>query len=351
MAGVLTSRNARAPHAGAAPKLGLAAAAIAALTLTLTACTSANPGPSGGGSAAGSSGASTSSGGSVATSSSPAPSSSTPTKPPVPTTKVHVAGFPDGQTVGVGMPIIADFNKKITSAAQFVKHTTVTVNGKPAHGAWYFEYSDPASGHLMEAHYREHSFWPAHAHIHVAFDLKGQPAGMHKHHRYVFDGQLTSLDFHTGARNIGVVDDSKHTLSITSDGRHYGTFPVSLGAPKTPTFNGIKVIMEQRPSVCMHDTAGTYYECGIKWDQRLTYSGEYLHSAPWNIANLGRADTSNGCTNLAPKVALRLYHFLRVGDVVEYPNADGPKMSMGQGYGDWNVPWSEWQTGGALSVQ
>jgi hypothetical protein len=102
--------------------------------------------------------------------------------------------------------------------------------------------------------------------------------------------------------------------------------------------------------VCMTDTAHSYYECGIQWDQRLTYSGEYLHSAPWNVANIGHTDTSNGCTNLDPAAAEKLYHFLRIGDVVEYPNADGPRMSMGQGYGDWNVPWSEWQTGGALST-
>jgi hypothetical protein len=32
--------------------------------------------------------------------------------------------------------------------------------------------------------------------------------------------------------------------------------------------------------------------------------------------------------------------------VISYPNANGPAMTLGAGYGDWNVPWSEWLTGG-----
>jgi lipoprotein-anchoring transpeptidase ErfK/SrfK len=290
--------------------------------------------------------------GSTTTSTAPGTPSSSPssTKPALPESKVHVTGFPDGSTVGVGMPIIADFNKKITNAKNFAKDTVVTVNGRTVHGGWYFEYSDPASGHVMEAHYRLRNFWPAHAHIHVAFHLKGVAAGIAGHHRLVFDGALSSLDFNTGARNIGVVNDANHTLTIHSDGKFYGRFPVSLGAPNTPTFRGTKVIMEQVPTVCMHDAAHTYYECGIKWDQRLTYSGEYLHSAPWNIANIGHRDTSNGCTNLLPNVAVRLYHFLHIGDVIEYPNADGPPMTLGRGYGDWNLSWSQWQTGGLIST-
>ena len=42
---------------------------------------------------------------------------------------------------------------------------------------------------------------------------------------------------------------------------------------------------------------------------------------------------------------------LRVGDVVDYPNAKGPAMTLGEGYGDWNVPWSQWLTGGAVPTR
>ena len=143
------------------------------------------------------------------------------------------------------------------------------------------------------------------------------------------------------------MDAYTHKLSVTDDGRPWGTFPVSLGAEATRTRRGIKVIMEKYPTTCMHDTNNTYYECGIKLDQRLTYDGEYLHSAPWNIYNIEHGiDSSNGCTNLLPADAQKLYNFLDVGDPVQYPNANGSLMQIGDGYGDWNVSWPQWLLGG-----
>jgi lipoprotein-anchoring transpeptidase ErfK/SrfK len=322
------------------PPARLAVAVMAGAALLLTACSSSSTGK---GSTASTAGAASTAGSSAPPSTS-APSTSA--KPAPPAKKVHVSGYPDGSTVGVGMPIIATFNRKITSGVEFAKHVTVTVNGKPVTtGGWYFENSDPKSGHRMEAHYRLPDFWPAHAHVHVAFDLKGVSAGT----GLAFDGKLTSLDFDTGPRNIGVVDDGSHTITITSDGNRKYRFPVSLGANNTPTARGVKVIMEKGASICMSGPG--YHECGVKYTQRLTYGGEYLHAAPWNTSNINHGvDSSNGCTNLYTQDAKTLYDFLRIGDVVEYPNANGPAMSMGAGYGDWNVPWVQWQTGGAVAV-
>lgn len=286
---------------------------------------------------------------SAPTSSAAVSSSSKPKPPPSPpASPVHIKLFNlDGSTYGVGMPVIAFFSKQITSAKALQAATTVTINGKPAHGAWYFEYSSYLPGYPIEGHFRLESFWPAHSHVHVDIPANGLSAGR----GLAFNDSLTS-DWYTGAAHIGVVNDHTHKLTITDDGKYYGTFPVSLGEHNNPTmrtYRGTKVIMEQVPTVCMHNTENTYYECGIKYDQRLTYSGEYLHSAPWNVYNIDHGiDSSNGCTNLLPADAIKLYHFLRVGDVVKYPNADGPMMPMGMGYGDWNVSWSTWLTGGLV---
>jgi lipoprotein-anchoring transpeptidase ErfK/SrfK len=288
----------------------------------------------------------TKSGGAVATETTPASSAAT-SKPPKPAKPVHIKLLnADGSTYGVGMPIIAFFSKKIRSGKALQDATTATVDGRPIQGAWYFEYSSYYKGYPIEAHWRPQSYWPPHAHIHVNIPAKGLSAGK----GLAFDDSLTS-DWYTGPRNITVVNNATHRLTVTSDGKQKFDFPVSLGATNTPTKRGIKVIMEKLPTVCMHDIAGTYYECGIKEDQRLTYDGEYLHSAPWNIYNIQHGvNSSNGCTNLLPADATTLYSFLRVGDVVIYPNADGPTMQLGQGYGDWNVPWGTWQTGGLIST-
>jgi lipoprotein-anchoring transpeptidase ErfK/SrfK len=281
---------------------------------------------------------------SVAASDSATTSSAPPAAP------VHVSlNINDGAEYGVGMPIIATFPVKITDGTAFQKATKVTVNGTPATGAWYFEYSDPASGHVMEAHYRLQNYWPANSQIHMDLPVKGKSAGA----GLVFDDSLTS-DWVTGPANIATVDDSTHLMTVVSDGQTQGTYHVSLGAAATPTENGIKVIMEKGDSICMSGqppNGPAYHECGVKWTQRLTYGGEYLHAAPWNVTNIARGvDSSNGCTNLTTADAQTLYGFLRIGDVVVYPNASGPKMQLGDGYGDWNISWSQWQTGGAVST-
>jgi lipoprotein-anchoring transpeptidase ErfK/SrfK len=277
-----------------------------------------------------------------------APPSSTAPKTTAPPAKpVHIRTLnSDGSQYGVGMPVIAYFSKRIKSGKALQDATKVTVNGQAVDGAWYFETSDANKGYPIEAHWRPKDFWPAHSHVHVNIPAKGLSAGS----GLAFDDSLT-LDFTIGARNIAVVNDATHNITVTSDGHQKYQFPVSLGASNTPTRHGTKVIMEKLPTVCMHDIAGTYYECGIKLDQRLTYDGEYLHAAPWNVRNIqSGVNSSNGCTNLLPADAQTLYNFLEIGDVVQYPNADGKAMQMGDGYGDWNINWGLWQTGGLVST-
>jgi lipoprotein-anchoring transpeptidase ErfK/SrfK len=250
----------------------------------------------------------------------------------------------DGTTVGIGMPVIAYFSKKITSAKALQQATTMTVNGAPATGAWYFETSAAFKGYPIEGHFRPQKFWPAHATIHIGMPIKGLSAGQ----GLAYDDSLT-LDFSTGSADIAVVDDVSHTLHLTIDGQDKGTYPVSLGASNTRTRSGIKVIMEKGRVTRMSGPG--YDECCVKYTQRLTYDGEYLHSAPWNVSNIEHGvDSSNGCTNLLPSDAIKLYGLLTIGDVVEYPNANGGKMQLGQGYGDWNVPWPLWLTGGLVST-
>jgi lipoprotein-anchoring transpeptidase ErfK/SrfK len=326
----------RSVHKGSLSRsTGIASLLLAAVALVLAACSSGSPktvvtvtAPGGGKSTVTSGGASS--------------SSSAPAKPATP---VHIKLLnSDGSTYGVGMPVIAFFSKKISDGKPLQDATTATVNGHPIRGAWYFEYSSYYKGYPIEAHWRPQSYWPAHARIHVNVPAKGLSAGKN----LAYDDSLTS-DWYTGARNISIVDNSTHHIKVTSDGKQKFDFPVSLGASNTPTAHGIKVIMEKGVSICMRGPG--YYECHVKYTQRLTYGGEYLHSAPWNIHNIeSGVNSSNGCTNLLPQDATTLYKFLRVGDVVEYPNANGPAMQLGAGYGDWNLPWGSWQTGGLVST-
>ena len=254
---------------------------------------------------------------------------------------VHVKLFnADNHTVGVAMPVIAIFSRKITNARPFVQATRVTVNEKPVQAAWYFEHSAAGLG-AMEAHLRPKSYWPAHAKVHVSLDTRGKAAG----HGLTYDDSLT-LDFTTGAHTVATVDDSTNTLMVRTDGVSVATFPVSLGAPKTPTFGGTKVIMSKQQQVRLK---GPGYDEVVPYALRLTYSGEYLVGVPSAYASIQkRLDVSNGCTDLVKADAERLYGMLGVGDPVEYVNGKGPSMSFTDGFGDWNVPWPLWLKGGLL---
>jgi lipoprotein-anchoring transpeptidase ErfK/SrfK len=327
------------PKSAHRPRLCSALALLAGAALALSACSA------GGAKTAGKPvGASSATSPTATAPSSSASTSAAPSKPARPKVGVHVSLLnSDGSTPGVGMPVIAFFSRRITSAAAFSAATKVTVNGAPAKGAWFFEVSSTPKGPI-EAHYRLQNYWPAHAQIHLDLPVKGLSAGGN----LAFDDSLT-LDFSTGAANIATVDESTHQMTVTTDGKPYGTFPVSLGALDTPTLRGTKVIMEKGKDISMRGPG--YFDAHVKFTQRLTYGGEYLHSAPWNLAHIGSVDSSNGCTNLRPVDAQKLYGFLNVGDVVMFPNANGPKMQLGQGYGDWNVAWSQWLTGGLVSTR
>lgn len=290
-------------------------------------------------------------------------SSTAPTVTPSPThpTTTAPVGQPvhiktanaDNDTYGVGMPLIAYFSKKITDARPLSAATTVTANGKPVTGAWFFEYSSAFPNYPIEGHWRPQNYWPAHSSIHVGLPTKGISAGP----GLVYDDSLT-VDYTIGASHVSTVNDATHQMTVVSDGKQWGTFPVSLGAANTPTLKGTKVIMEKGKDISMRGPG--YFDPHIKFTQRLTYSGEYLHAAPWNCVNqaqgcdstgqnhIGSFDSSNGCTNLTPTDAEKLYNFLEIGDVVLYPNAKGPTMQLGQGYGDWNVSWAQWLTGGLV---
>ncbi len=277
----------------------------------------------------------------------PSSTSAAPTPTPTPTPSatgdpVHIKLFGgDNQTYGVAMPIMAYLSRKITDSAGFEKATTVLVNGQPANGAWYFEDSALIDGYPIEAHYRPQNYWPAHSTITMTMNTAGISAGT----GLVFDDSLT-LTWNIGRADLLSVDGSAEKLTVTSDGQPYGTFPTSLGAPNTPTLLGTKVIMEFDRNERM---IGPGYNEIVPYAMRLTNSGEFLHAAAWNVGNIGKRSTSNGCTNLLPADAAQLFGYLQIGDPVTYTNVAGGVQPVWDGYGDWNVPWAQWQLGGVVA--
>jgi lipoprotein-anchoring transpeptidase ErfK/SrfK len=277
------------------------------------------------------------------TTSTAAPTTTAPTTTAPAAVPVHVRLLEsDGSTFGVGMPIVAYFDKAITDPSAFLKATTVTVNGAPAGGGWYFEPSG-APGEQIEAHYRQQNFWPADAQIRMNMPIDGLSAGA----GFVYNDSLT-LAIATGASHVSYVNGSTEQMTVYANGVKVRTMPVSLGKATTPTFTGTKIAMEKDNPEHMVGTPADPYNLEVPWSVRMTNSGEFVHAASWNGGNIGVRSTSNGCTNLNTGDAEWFYNFTEIGDPVLYTGTGAPVMPTGDGYGDWNVPWPAWQLGGLL---
>jgi lipoprotein-anchoring transpeptidase ErfK/SrfK len=133
------------------------------------------------------------------------------------------------------------------------------------------------------------------------------------------------------------------------------TIPITTGKAGFTTRSGVKVIIEKFRSKQMNsETVGIaqddpeYYNIDdVEYAMRLTYSGEFIHAAPWSVGSQGYANVSHGCTGMSTANAAWLYSFSKRGDVVEYTGTDR-WMTFGNGYGDWNVPFADYRGGSAL---
>ncbi|MDI6908965.1 Ig-like domain-containing protein [Nocardioides sp.] len=248
-----------------------------------------------------------------------------------------------GETVGVGMPVIVTFDLPVTDKAAFEKHMDVTSSPSQP-GAWHW-ISD------TEAHWRPKSYWKAGADVHVDIDVNSVPAG-----HGIYGQESRELDFHVGDAHVYRVNAQTHQLQVFSNGKLLRTLPTTTGKPGFTTRSGVKVIIEKFPVKRMNsetvgipaDSSEAYDIDDVQWAMRVTYSGEFIHAAPWSVASQGHANVSHGCTGLSTADAGWLYAMSRRGDVVEYTGTDKP-MTLTNGYGDWNESFQQYRQGSALS--
>jgi lipoprotein-anchoring transpeptidase ErfK/SrfK len=248
-----------------------------------------------------------------------------------------------GETVGVGMPVIVTFDLPVTDRASFEKHMRVTSTPRQP-GAWHW-ISD------TEVHWRPKAYWKAGTDVHVDVDVNSVPAG-----HGIYGQESRELDFHVGDAHIYRVNAQTHQMKVFSNGKLLRTLPTTTGKPGFTTRSGVKVIIEKFDVKRMNsETIGIpagsseAYDIGdVQWAMRVTYSGEFIHAAPWSVGSQGYANVSHGCTGLSTENAAWLYAMSRRGDVVEYTGTDRP-MTLTNGYGDWNESFKQYEQGSALS--
>jgi len=248
-----------------------------------------------------------------------------------------------GATVGIAMPVIVRFDVPVTDKAGIQKHLEVTSQPAQA-GSWHW-ISD------NEVHWRPKKFWKAGTKVTVKADIGGVPAGNGIY------GQLDRQEtFTIGRAQVLKVDTRSDEMHVVRDGKTIRTIPVTTGKqPEYTTRSGIKVIVEKDRRHDMNsetigidpNSADGYNLKGVEYAMRLTYSGEFLHAAPWSVASQGHANVSHGCTGMSTANAGWLYNNSLIGDPVIYTGTNR-QMTLTNGLGDWNESFAEYAKGSAL---
>ncbi|MCX2931430.1 Ig-like domain-containing protein [Mycobacterium sp. CVI_P3] len=247
----------------------------------------------------------------------------------------------DGEVVGVGQPIAVRFDENIPNRVAAERAIKVTTN-PPVEGAFYWLNN-------REVRWRPQDYWKPGTTVDVAVNTYGVDLG-----DGLFGQQNLTSHFIIGDEVIATADDDTKTLTVRRNGEIVKTMPISMGKNSTPTDNGVYIIGDRFSHMIMDSS--TYgvpsnspngYRTEVDHATQMSYSGIYVHSAPWSVGAQGYSNVSHGCLNVSPSNALWFFNNTKRGDIVEVHNTVGSTLSGTEGLGDWNVPWSQWKAGNA----
>ena len=240
-----------------------------------------------------------------------------------------------GELVGVGLPVVVNFDRPIKNRAE-VEQALVIRTPTSIEGAWAWR-----DGRTVE--FRPKTYWPGNITVEVAANLQGIESSDGVYGR----GGLASA-FRIGPSMVTKVNAETYEAQVFRDGAVIRTIPVTTGKLGFETRSGTKVILsKERTRIMDAATGGTdrsdpeYYRLMVEYAMRVTYSGEFVHAAPWSVGSQGRANVSHGCIGMSTSNGQWLYDQTLVGDVVEV-SGTGNVQNLGNGITVWNETWPSW---------
>jgi lipoprotein-anchoring transpeptidase ErfK/SrfK len=245
-----------------------------------------------------------------------------------------------GEVFGVGMPIMVTFSRPITDKAEVERGLEVW-SSKPVTGAWYW-LSD------TEAWFRTRTYWPAHTRVRLEAHLKGVQGAPG-----IYGDANLSQHFRIGNSLVAVASAASHHMKVWWNGHLKGDWPISTGQPGDDTPDGHYLSFSMGNPVDMNSaTYGVmpgdpgYYNVEVYDSVKFTYSGDYVHSAPWSVAEQGFSNVSHGCVNVAPGNAAWYYGHSQIGDPITVVGSV-LKGTWGDGWTIWFLPWRKLLAGSA----
>jgi lipoprotein-anchoring transpeptidase ErfK/SrfK len=249
-------------------------------------------------------------------------------------------------TVGIAQPLSIVFDHPVKDKAAVEKALKVTTsNGTEGSWGWMQDWSGKD-----RVDWRPKEYWKPGTKVTLDARLNGVDSGP--------DGGWFVRDYATGftvGRNQVVkVDLDGHRLKLVRDGQLVRDVPMSAGTPggEKASWRGRTVLMSKEGTINMRSETvglGDAYDKMVDYSMRLTWSGMYAHAAPWNARYMGNANRSSGCIGMTDDNARWVYDQVQVGDPFEIEGGDAKgTQALNNGYGEWNLSWSEWQAKSAL---
>jgi lipoprotein-anchoring transpeptidase ErfK/SrfK len=237
------------------------------------------------------------------------------------------------QSYGVGIPIRLTFSSPVTNKAVVEKALQVRTS-TPVTGAWYWDGD-------QTLYFRPMNYWTPGTTV----SFTGHLAGLEASRGVYFTANLTQT-FNIGPSLIVVASTKTHHLNVYYKGKLWGHWPISTGRPGLDTVDGTYITLEKGNPVRM---VGNGYNELVNDAVRFTYSGDYLHSAPWSVGEQGITNVSHGCVNLSPEHAAMYYNLAVPGDpvtVIGSPHAG----QWGDGFTVWFKSWKQLLKGSAVGM-
>jgi lipoprotein-anchoring transpeptidase ErfK/SrfK len=221
----------------------------------------------------------------------------------------------NGSMVGVGKPIIINFAVPILDRpmAEQAIHISST---PPVPGKFYWMNDN-------QVRWRPLDFWPANTTVNI-------------------DAAGAKSSFRTGDSLIATADNATHTMTVTRNGKVEKTIPMSMGMAGHDTANGKYYVLEKFSDIVMDsatygvpNTSPNGYKVHVQLAVRFDNSGNFVHSAPWSVADQGKRNVSHGCINISPDNAKWFFDNFGSGDPIVVTNSVGTQKP--DGANDWQI--------------
>ena len=258
--------------------------------------------------------------------------------------RLQMAGYispAEDSEVGVAQAIMFSFDVAPQDRQAVQDAITVETSNDTEGGFYWLE-----PGRLI---WRPKEYWQPGTSVTVNADLYGRDFG-----NGVYGEADVSTNFTVGEDVRTEVDNNTKTLTVYRNGEEVKSFKIALGRDGSfDTPNGTYVVGDQHNQKVMDSrTFGLSLDSGgyvtpVNYATQLSWSGIYVHSAPWAVWALGERNVSHGCINAKPEDAKWYLQNVKRGDPVEIVNTKGDTLPGTDGLGYWNIDWETIKAGNA----